>query len=64
MRPTCIDMVFELAKRDPRVVYIGSDLSPDLVDRMKKEMPGRDNSLSFRVEFSPRAMKVRGQPDL
>lgn len=30
----------------------------------KKEMPGRDNSLSFRVEFSPRAMKVRGQPDL
>lgn len=41
MRPACIDMVFELAKRDPRVVYIGSDLSPDLVDRMKAEMPGR-----------------------
>jgi transketolase len=34
-------MVFELAKRDPRVVYIGSDLSPDLVERMKKELPGR-----------------------
>ena len=32
MRPACVDMVFELAKRDPRVVYIGSDLSPDLVD--------------------------------
>jgi hypothetical protein len=30
----------------------------------KKEMPGRNNSLSFRVEFSPRTMKVRGQPDL
>jgi len=30
----------------------------------KKEMPARENSLSFRVEFSPRAMKVRGQPDL
>jgi hypothetical protein len=30
----------------------------------RKEMPGRSNSLSFRVEFSPRAMKVRGQPDL
>jgi transketolase len=41
MRPACIDMVFELAKRDPRVVYIGSDLSPDLTARMKKEMPGR-----------------------
>lgn len=30
----------------------------------KKEMPGRDNSLSFRVEFSPRAMKAQGKPDL
>jgi transketolase len=34
-------MVFELAKRDPRVAYIGSDLSPDLTQRMKAEMPGR-----------------------
>src|SRR6516225_10642568 len=41
MRPTCVNKVFELAKRDPRVVYIGSDLSPDLTARMKKEMPGR-----------------------
>lgn len=41
MRPACIDMVFELARRDPRVVYIGSDLSPDLTERMKAEMPGR-----------------------
>lgn len=41
MRPACIDMVFELAERDPRVAYIGSDLSPDLTERMKKEMPGR-----------------------
>lgn len=41
MRPACIDMVFELAKRDKRVAYIGSDLSPDLTERMKKEMPGR-----------------------
>jgi hypothetical protein len=30
----------------------------------KKEIPGRNNSLSFRVEFSPRTMKARGQPDL
>ena len=41
MRPTCVNKVFELAKRDPRVVYIGSDLSPDLTERMKREMPGR-----------------------
>ena len=41
MRPTCIDKVFELAKRDPRVAYIGSDLDPPLTRRMKEEMPGR-----------------------
>jgi transketolase len=41
MRPACVDMVFELAKRDPRVAYIGSDLSPDLTERMKNELPGR-----------------------
>jgi hypothetical protein len=30
----------------------------------KKEMPGRSNSLSFRVEFSPRTMRAQGRPDL
>lgn len=30
----------------------------------KKDLPYRSNSLSFRVEFSPRAMKAQGQPDL
>jgi len=30
----------------------------------KKEMPGRSNSVSFRVEFSPRGMKAQGKPDL
>jgi transketolase len=41
MRPTCIDKVFELARRDPRVAYIGSDLDPPLAKRMREEMPGR-----------------------
>ena len=41
MRPTCVNKVFELAKRDPRVAYIGSDLDPPLTRRMKEEMPGR-----------------------
>jgi hypothetical protein len=30
----------------------------------KKKMQNRENSLSFRVEFAPRMMKARGQPDL
>jgi len=41
MRPTCINKVFDLAQRDPRVVYIGSDLDPPLVRRMREEMPRR-----------------------
>jgi len=41
MRKTCVDMVHTLAKDDPRVVFIGSDLSPGLLDGMKEEMPER-----------------------
>jgi transketolase len=41
MRAACVDMIFELARRDPRIVYIGSDLSPGIAARMKSEMPGR-----------------------
>jgi hypothetical protein len=32
--------------------------------KARKEMQNRENALSFRVEFSPRLMKARGQPDL
>jgi len=41
MRKTCLDTVYELAKRDPRVVFIGSDLGPGTLDQMKDEMPDR-----------------------
>ena len=41
MRRTCTDMVYELAKRDPRVVFVGSDLGAGLLDDMKAEMPDR-----------------------
>lgn len=41
MRKTCTDMVYELAKRDPRVVFIGSDLGFGLLDDMKAAMPER-----------------------
>src|SRR5271167_4543332 len=41
MRKTCLDRVYKLAKEDPRVVFIGSDLSPGLLDEMKREMPER-----------------------
>jgi transketolase len=41
MRMTCINMVHKLARRDDRVVFIGSDLSPGLLADMKRELPQR-----------------------
>src|ERR1700758_3393521 len=41
MRQTCLNMVYDLAKRDKRILFIGSDLSPGLLGEMKKEMPER-----------------------
>jgi transketolase len=41
MRKRCIDMVYALAQRDERVVFIGSDLSPGLLGEMKKAYPQR-----------------------
>lgn len=41
MRKRSLDMVHTLAKRDERVVFVGSDLSPNLLGEMKKEFPSR-----------------------
>jgi len=41
MRKRSLDMVYELAQRDERVVFIGSDLSPGLLGEMKKAYPQR-----------------------
>jgi transketolase C-terminal domain/subunit len=41
MRATCLNMVHDLAKRDRRVIFIGSDLSPGLLAEKKNEMPER-----------------------
>jgi transketolase len=41
MRQTALNMVYELAKRDPRVVFIGSDLGVNTLNAFKKEMPER-----------------------
>jgi transketolase len=41
MRKRSLDMVHGLARRDERVVFIGSDLSPNLLGEMKKEFPSR-----------------------
>ena len=41
MRGACMEMVHELARRDPRVVYVGSDLGAGTLDAMKTEIPER-----------------------
>lgn len=41
MRETCLDQVYELAKRDERIFFIGSDLGVNTLDNFKKEMPER-----------------------
>ncbi|MDC0074442.1 transketolase [Alphaproteobacteria bacterium] len=41
MRKTCLDMVYELAKNDERVIFIGSDLGPGTLSEMQKNMPDR-----------------------
>jgi transketolase len=41
MRKTCLDQVHELAKRDDRVVFIGSDLGVGTLAAFRDEMPER-----------------------
>jgi transketolase len=41
MRQTCLNQVHKLAREDERVVFIGSDLSPGLLEGMRREFPDR-----------------------
>ena len=41
MRKKALDSVYTLAKKDERVIFIGSDLGPGVLDNMKNEMPNR-----------------------
>ena len=41
MRRTCLDMVYELAKVDPRIFFIGSDLGYGTLKEFREEIPER-----------------------
>jgi len=45
MRKTSLNQVYELAKKDKRVLFISSDLGPDVLLSMKKEMPNQTNKI-------------------
>ena len=44
MRKTALNCVYELAKINPNVVFIGSDLGPGVLNEMKDEILGRSDS--------------------
>lgn len=41
MRKTCLNMVYQLAKNDDRIFFIGSDLGIGVLEQFKVEMPER-----------------------
>src|SRR6266508_1969359 len=41
MRKTSLDVVYQLAKNDRRIFFIGSDLGVGTLDNFKSEMPDR-----------------------
>lgn len=41
MRKTCLRMVYELAKQDERIVFIGSDLGAGVLSEFQRDMPDR-----------------------
>ena len=41
MRMTCLNMVYELARNDSRILFIGSDLGHGTLQQFKEEMPDR-----------------------
>ena len=53
MRETCLQTVYELAQKDERVFFIGSDLGFGVLKDFKKEIPSR-----FFMEGEPRANRT------
>ena len=41
MRKMCLETVLELAKKNNKIVFIGSDLGPGVLDNFKKKYPNR-----------------------
>lgn len=41
MRKSCLDTIYDLAKIDSKILFIGSDLGPRVLDEFKKNIPDR-----------------------
>ena len=66
MRKTCLDTVYELAKKDKKILFIGSDLGPGVLDDFKKNMPKfgvtflHKNLPNFWLQFQRRMCSILG----
>lgn len=41
MRKTCLDTIYKLAAKDSKVIFVGSDLGPGVLNNFKKQFPNR-----------------------
>ncbi|MDC1296508.1 transketolase [Alphaproteobacteria bacterium] len=41
MRKKCLQTIYDVAKKNDKVIFIGSDLGPGILENMKNEMPER-----------------------
>ena len=41
MRNTALNTIHKLAKKNKKIVFIGSDLGHGVLDKMKKELPSQ-----------------------
>ena len=41
MRKSCVDSIYEIAKKDKKILFIGSDLGPGILNEFKKNIPER-----------------------
>ena len=41
MRKKCLEMVYELAKKNKKIIFIGSDLGAGVLSNLQKELPNQ-----------------------
>ena len=41
MRNKCLDTIYKLAQNNKKIIFIGSDLGPNVLDTFKKKIPSR-----------------------
>ena len=39
MRKTCLKTIYEISKKDKKILFIGSDLGPGVMENFKKKFP-------------------------